>query len=1196
MKLSKKLEAEIKQVMKTYWDSYLKGDLKTWASFLPDGYRNIGTTEEEIWNSKKDIVNYTMKFYDQIVGMAEMRDKKTQIILMDPHIMVHELGDIYIKMEKGWAFYSKFRLSSLLKKTGTGWKILHQHGSYPDSKTADGQTFAFDKINKENIELRDAVKRRTVELEEKNRELEIDTALEKVRSVTMAMRKPEDLAGIGETIFFELKSLDFKDLRNTEIIINNDIKETIISYYYSDYGVTGIIDVDYKTNDIVKSWADQLRKADDAFAEIIILENEMSTWRKYREEVGYLPDPKLNEAKEVYYYSYSIGMGGLSISTFKPVGDEQIKILERFRNVFNLSYQRYTDIEKAEAQARDAQIELALERVRARTMAMQKSEELAETVSVLFMQLLGLGVQSSQLRTCGIVTFKENKPEGEIWITDITGEIIEESFIAPFDEAPAYKTIYSNWKKNEKFLELNLKGNALLEHLSFVKKYSAVPNIKLEQIKKDYSEIFFHVMFFSQGYLFIVSYVRLTGYHEIFKRFQFVFQQSYTRFLDLKKAEAQSREAMIEAALERTRTQSMIMQHSNELDDTLRVFHEQVLLLGIDSAFSFLWLPDEEKEKHIFWAIWEEGKVGSTVYKNKAINYPLDRNEPATKQCLIDWESNEPIHSYAVSPEGVENYFEAWAALFEGAEKLKPEHFTGGLFYVEAFMKYGCFGVMVENDLTNDERKILGRLAIEFERTYTRFLDLQKAEAQVRESQIEAALERVRARALAMQQPEELKAVAEVLRHEMGLLGVEELETSSIYLHDEHSQKAECWYALKDLHHDEKMLVTDHFPLDLNDTWVGREMFQFYESPGMLTSIVMKGAERKEWINYCEKLSVPLRGYYGDVVPDRTYHLYKFSHGYIGAASAGDISVESWGLLKRAASVFSLAYSRFRDLSQARTDLKQLKEEKKRAEDALTELKATQTQLIQSEKMASLGELTAGIAHEIQNPLNFVNNFSDVNAELLDELLGEAEKGNFQEVKDLVTDIRENEQKINHHGKRADAIVKGMLQHSRASNDQKEMTDINALADEYLRLAYHGLRAKDKSFNATLKTAFDPSIGKIQVIPQDIGRVLLNLYNNAFYAVHERNKLGEANYEPTVEVITELKDEKIQILVKDNGTGISEKLKEKIFQPFFTTKPTGQGTGLGLSLSYDIVKAHGGNLKLQTKDDEGTTFLIQLAI
>ncbi len=263
---------------------------------------------------------------------------------------------------------------------------------------------------------------------------------------------------------------------------------------------------------------------------------------------------------------------------------------------------------------------------------------------------------------------------------------------------------------------------------------------------------------------------------------------------------------------------------------------------------------------------------------------------------------------------------------------------------------------------------------------------------------------------------------------------------------------------------------------------------------------------------------------------------------------------------------------------------------------SLEELKAAQALLIQSEKMASLGELTAGIAHEIQNPLNFVNNFSEVNTELIAEMKDEIEKGNIEEVKAIADDIEANEQKINHHGRRADAIVKGMLQHSRSSNGIKELTDINALADEYLRLAYHGLRAKDKSFNATMKTDFDESIGSINVVPQDIGRVILNLITNAFYVVDEKKKSGVENYEPTVTVSTKKIGEKVEIRVKDNGNGIPQKVLDKIFQPFFTTKPTGQGTGLGLSLSYDIVKAHGGELKVETKEGEGSEFVIVLPI
>ncbi len=309
---------------------------------------------------------------------------------------------------------------------------------------------------------------------------------------------------------------------------------------------------------------------------------------------------------------------------------------------------------------------------------------------------------------------------------------------------------------------------------------------------------------------------------------------------------------------------------------------------------------------------------------------------------------------------------------------------------------------------------------------------------------------------------------------------------------------------------------------------------------------------------------------------------------------------------------------------------KQVKERTAELKQSLENLKETQAHLIQAEKMASLGELTAGIAHEIQNPLNFVNNFSDVNRELIDDLNEEIDRGNTKEAKQIAESLRDNEGKINHHGKRADAIVKGMLQHSRNSAGVKEPADLNALCDEYLRLSYHGLRAKDKNFNTELKIDLDPSVGKINIISQDIGRVLLNIYNNAFYAVREKQKQKEqekeesqekqktetenrrdvmhdvpamhdvpiipdvSEYKPQVSVSTKKKDKQVVITITDNGNGIPEKIIDKIFQPFFTTKPTGLGTGLGLSLSYDIIKAHGGEVKVSSIEGQGSEFIITI--
>ena len=318
-------------------------------------------------------------------------------------------------------------------------------------------------------------------------------------------------------------------------------------------------------------------------------------------------------------------------------------------------------------------------------------------------------------------------------------------------------------------------------------------------------------------------------------------------------------------------------------------------------------------------------------------------------------------------------------------------------------------------------------------------------------------------------------------------------------------------------------------------------------------------------------------------------HFLPFLQGMLYVGSDVSLNEDELNLVQNLAEAFSSAYARYEDFNK-------LELANKKIEKTLTDLKQTQAQLIQSEKMASLGELTAGIAHEIQNPLNFVNNFSEVSAELVDEMNEEIELGNLEDAKEISTDLKQNLEKINHHGKRAGDIVKGMLQHSRSNSGQKELTDINALADEYLRLAYHGLRAKDKSFNAKMESVFETDLQQVEIVPQDIGRVILNLITNAFYAVNERRKDEIDNYEPIVCVTTKNKNNDIEISVRDNGNGMPQKVLDKIFQPFFTTKPTGQGTGLGLSLSYDIVKAHGGELKVETNEGEGTEFKIVLPV
>ncbi len=942
------------------------------------------------------------------------------------------------------------------------------------------------------------------------------------------------------------------------------------------------------------SFREAIKTGSNFFANLLDFETKN---KFYRELFNYIPGIP-EESKEFYLTCPALAGStvlldnvGLYIENFEGISytEEENNILMRIGKVFQQTYTRFLDLQKAEAQARESQIEAALERVRSRTMGMQRSDELGDVAAELFAQM---NLLVTNLWTCGFVLCEKDRNEDEWWLSMDTG--FTRGFMLPNVGDYAHATLYEGWKKKEAFRAVQLDGNDLQEHYTWLMNLPVAKSIFKEMDaagleRPDWQKL--HAAYFSKGYLVLITR-EPCGEEEIFKRFSQVFDQTYTRFLDLQKAEEQTREAQIETGLERVRAQTMAMNKSEDLQKAVSVIFKELDKLELKTLRCGIGIINGQHRTVSVWTT-TASDMGEDI--SFSGNESMDVH-PLLQSVFAGWEKQEDVY-YELIGDDLISYYRTQ----DGDNYRLPDAASGTNISAEDRQFYYCTffqagGLYFFNSIYFSQElvRVIRRFANAFSLTYKRFEDLKLSEEQAHKAKIEVALERVRARALAMQQPEELVEVAEVLRYEMGLLGVEELETCSIYINDEETKKTECWYALKDIRSKKKKLVSDHFPLDLKDTWVGREMKKFYATSKKQVSIVMKGEARKQWITYCEEKSVPFRGYYGDEIPDRTYHLYKFTHGAIGAAAAGDISTESWDLLRRTASVFSLAYSRFQDLTKARVDLQKLKTEKQRAEDALSVLKETQTQLIQAEKMASLGELTAGIAHEIQNPLNFVNNFSEVSNELIDEMNEELDTGDLEEVRALSAEIKQNLEKIHHHGKRADSIVKGMLQHSRSSSGTKEPTDVNALCDEYLRLAYHGLRAKDKAFNAMMKTDFDKTIGNIHIVPQDIGRVILNLITNAFYAVNERKQQHPEGYEPTVSVGTKKRAGNIEISVKDNGNGIPQKILDKIFQPFFTTKPTGQGTGLGLSLAYDIVKAHGGQLMVESKPNEGSLFILQL--
>ncbi|HMG67545.1 MAG TPA: hypothetical protein VK588_07660, partial [Chitinophagaceae bacterium] len=759
------------------------------------------------------------------------------------------------------------------------------------------------------------------------RESQIQLALERVRSRAMAMQKSGELSELVDTVFKELTKLDFalnwciiniideSSLSNTVWAANPDISKAPESYHmkFEDYPFHDAMMEAYKKR--ATKYIYVLEGAEKKFYDEYLF-NETEFRRVPAEAQA------ASRAMEKYVVSFSFGnFGGLQTVGNEPLSEANLDILERFGKVFDLTYTRFNDLLKAEAQAREAQIEAALERVRSRSMGMQKSEELKEVIQVVYEQFVHLNIKVEH--TGFIMDYKE-RDDMRIWLAD--------KHAVPFQVTIPYFDC-AHWNS---FNEAKEKGlDFFANHLSFEEKNKFYQDLfKLFPVPDEAKEYYFScpglaistVLLENVG-LYIENFSGISYSDEennTLMRFGKVFQQSYTRFLDLQKAEVQAREAKIEAALERTRTQSMIMQHSKELDDVLRVFHEQVLMLGIHSAFSFLWLPDEKNDRHIFWATWAENvspaqlvSHNSTVFRSKAINYPLDRNEPATAQCLVDWKGDEPIVSYYVPPAGVENYFAAWQELIDGVEQLKPGHFSGGLYYVEAFMKYGCFGVMVATDLNEEEKKILGRFAVEFERTYTRFLDLQKAEAQAREAKIETALERVRAASLAMHHSNELHSVADVLFQQLRSFGGD-IMNAGIALCREDLDEDEFW-----LSSDDGLRPVISIPH--TEDAIQKKLYEDWKNKSEFFSIAKGGDELRAHYNYMS--SVPSLKPFFQEGPDwsfptwQKWHAAYFSHGYVFMITLEPYEEEK--ILVRFAKVFEQAYTRFLDLQKAEAQAKE---------------------------------------------------------------------------------------------------------------------------------------------------------------------------------------------------------------------------------------------------------------------------------
>ena len=1016
------------------------------------------------------------------------------------------------------------------------------------------------------------------ELVLKNRELEIEAALEIVRARTMAMQKSEELSDTAYVLFQQFMELGENPHQITIGMINE--AEGFVEFNITGADGSGAqINRSFKFDinepsliqKLVKEWKENKKSS-----VIELAGKDLADWVAHRNLVsGIIDNIDYSNARRFVAAGF-FTKGLISISTVDFIETDTCLLLERFAKVFEQTYTRFLDLQKAEAQAREAEIELALERVRARAMAMQNSDELAEAAVLLFQQVRTLGIQTY---SSGFTVWENNDNELVSWMCNADGSI-NPPFRMPAAEIEWHRQQYESWKKKEDYIIHDFTDKEIQDHYAYLRSFpllneafktseaAGVPT-PVRQVQNAFN--------FSHGNLLFITLQPVPETYDILKRFAKVFDQTYTRFLDIQKAEVQAREAKIEAALERVRSRTMAMQKSDELTDVAGSLFTQVNALGIKTWTAGFNVWSEDNNSYVDYITSPNGGFIEpyTVHTEKA---------EALKDISDARKSGVEFEVQYVEGDKIKKLYQALTGL---GEKQFEKMLQDGVRFPSQQYEHFVFGskvslMFITYEPVPEAHDIFRRLGKVFEQTYTRFLDLQKAEAQAREAIKASSLDRVRGEIASMRNTADLDRITPLIWKELTALGISFIRCG-VFIMDGQENKVYTYLSMPD----GSAIAAFHTPMDTNgnfaaavDNWRKQKM---YTTHWMEKDFMIQADE------LLQQGAITNRDQYLNTIPKEGFHLHflPFMQGMLYVGCMKPLHTDDLQLVQALADSFSVAYARYEDFTR-------LESAKQLVEKTLVDLKQAQQQLIQSEKMASLGELTAGIAHEIQNPLNFVNNFSEVSKELLDEMKTELDKGNTIDAKEIANDVIQNLEKINHHGKRADAIVKGMLQHSQSSTGQKEATDINKLADEYLRLAYHGLRGKDNSFNATLKTDFDASVGSLNIIPQDIGRVLLNLYNNAFYAVNEKSRSNMEGFEPTVSVSTKKINSSVEIRVSDNGNGIPQKIVDKIFQPFFTTKPTGQGTGLGLSLSYDIVKVHGGEIKVESKDGTYTEFSIIL--
>lgn len=1007
------------------------------------------------------------------------------------------------------------------------------------------------------------------------REAQIEAALEKVRARSMAMRHSEEIGEVASLLFQQFRNLDLPHLRRCQIGIYNQANNQWQAWFTSGKGENlGVYCLPADGHPVVKKLVQSINSTGYVMMELE--GEELKNWIQYLVEHGWVHPEGESIPQRRLGHTFPFSYGVLQATTFDVLDESSIEIGKRFASVFDQTYTRFLDLQKAEQQAREAQIEAALERVRARAMAMHSSAELSEASTILFEQLQLLGIPS---RRCGFAIMDEANEEITIYSTarNASGEGQLFSGLLYFDQHPIYHKFIKGWKQRALVIKEELHGDDLKAYYKALSTTIDIPQEVYTTLSESSSE-YYNMYFFEEGLVYTFTAQPLDAAADrILSRFAQVFDLTYRRFLDLQQAEERAREAKVEAALERVRAKAMAMHNSRDLNATISLLVNELKGLNIHPircGFGKVTKDTRTVELYIT-------SVSAEEHKMELIGTIRMEGHPVLEKIHQAW-LEQVEYLPVLQGELIKSYYEATKPYLNLPPPPEDAVQYGFFTWHEQVGLYAWSEKPYTEDALNVYRKFLSVMGL----TFKRYEELKNAEIRARKAKREAALDRVRAGIASMRTAEDLQKITPLIWEELITLEVPFFRCGLLIV-DEATEKVQLFLttptgdslAALSLPFDQTELVAEAIR-----HWRRRQVFrqhwdqhQFME---WTQSMVDQGY-----------LNNP-RSYQGAAQPPEklALHFVPFTQGMLYIGSEGALTDEQLELAGALANAFSVAYSRYEDF-------KKLEAANAELTKTLADLKATQAQLIQSEKMASLGELTAGIAHEIQNPLNFVNNFSEVSGELLEELREALEKGDGGEARENLTDLLEIQQKIRHHGQRASAIVKGMLDHSRSGGGEKLPTNINQLADEYLRLAYHGIRAKDRSFQATYHTVLAENLPQLNVVPQDIGRVLLNLIHNAFYAANEKKQqISNSSFIPRVELRTFQSNGCVVISVSDNGNGIPAAIVDKIFQPFFTTKPSGKGTGLGLSLSYDIVKAYGGVLQVETEEGKGTTFKVELPV